>query len=530
MSTDGVAPESQSRNHHSAARAAQGERKTIWSSIKRLVYRTPQDVINEIGIRDDQQQLIEKSIHVCRHHWVMLLRDSLLPVGLAFMAAALAYYRAIGGDFLELDVGPVGEVDLFNRFIIFLIVAIFIVWFLLPMITSNRRKTRQALIGLAALLSALFYFRYQGGRFFYVTGNPNQAFDTFNIVLLGIICACLLWAIYVVFDWLNDFLILTDQRVIYDDEKLFVRRVQDQITIDDIQNVRVRTGEKTLLGYIQHHLKFGTIVVQSASFRKDIVFKTAYNPAEMQRHIMAEVKKLQANRSKEDFDNIIKTKILKTAPKPAQPPPKPRPRSALSSWLGTILPENPEQKEDGTIIWRPHWIFAVTALARPVGAFLLLLVILWLGVSVEAIPGGWFWVILLSGIVGFVLWFAWVFEDYRNDMYILTLSQVVDLEKIPFGPENRRSASLGSLQNVQLKTSFIGRLIGYGDVELETAGGRGDSKLTFHGVPDPNEVVFLINQYRAQFQRGEKERSLNDTITLLEAFYKHLQQQQPADS
>lgn len=525
MSTDGVVPESQPRNSRSTARTAQGERKSIWSSIKRLVYRTPQDIINEIGITDDQHQLTEKSIYVCRHHWVMLLRDSLLPLGLACLVAALAYYRAIGGDFLELDVGTVGEVDLFNRFIIFLIVAILVVWFLLPMIMSNRRKTRQALIGLAALLSALFYFRYQGGRFFYVTGNPNQAFDTFNILLLGIICACLLWGIYVVFDWLNDFLILTDHRVIYDDEKLFVRRVQDQITIDDIQNVQVRTGEKTLLGYIQHHLKFGTIIVQSASFRKDIVFKTAHNPAEMQRQIMGEVKKLQANRSKEDFENIIKTKIFKTATKPAPPPPEPASRSAFNSFLGKILLENPEQKADGTITWHPHWIFAVTALARPVGAFLLLLVILWFGVSVDAIPGGWFWVVLLSGIIGFILWFAWVFEDYCNDLYILTPSQVIDVQKIPFGPENRRSAGLGSLQNVQLKTTFIGRLIGYGNVELETAGGRGDSKFTFYGVPDPNEVVFLINQYRAEFKRGEKERSLNDTITLLTAFYNQMQQQ-----
>ncbi len=526
MATDGVTPESQSQNSHSAARAVEGERKSVWSSIKRLVYRTPQDIINEIGITDNQHQLIEKSIYICRHHWVMLLRDLLLPLGLACMVAALAYYRAIGGDFFELDVGIVGEVDLFNRFLLFLIVAIVVVWLLLPFIMSNKRKTRQALIGLAALLGALFYFRYQGGRLFYVTGNANQAFDTFNTLLLGIMCACLLWVIYVIFDWLNDFLILTDHRVIYDDEKLFVRRVQDQITIDDIQNVQVRTGEKTLLGYIQHHLKFGTIIVQSASFRKDIVFKTAHNPAEMQRQIMGEVKKLQANRSKEDFDNIIKTKILKTAAQPAPSPPRPASRSALNSLLGQIFLENPEQKADGTITWRPHWIFALAALTRPVSAFLLLLVILWVGVNMEAVPGGWFWVILLSGIIGFVIWFAWVFEDYRNDLYILTPAQVIDVQKIPFGPEDRRSAGLGSLQNVQLKTSFIGRLIGYGNVELETAGGKGDSKFTFHGVPNPNEVVFLINQYRAEFKRGEKERSLNDTIMLLTAFYNHLQQQQ----
>jgi translation initiation factor 2 beta subunit (eIF-2beta)/eIF-5 len=61
---------------------------------------------------------------------------------------------------------------------------------------------------------------------------------------------------------------------------------------------------------------------------------------------------------------------------------------------------------------------------------------------------------------------------------------------------------------------------------METAGGKGDSKFTFHGVPQPSEVVALINNYRAEFKRGERERSLNETIALLKEYHNFVQQQQ----
>ncbi len=504
------------------------EQRALLAFPKRLVYRSPQSVIQEIGLRDEHGRLYEKEIYTCRHHWSLLLRDLLIPVGMLLFFAVLAYYRTLGGEFLDLQVVPAGQIDMVNRLLLFTIVIIGCVWIFLALGTSNRRNTLTVLIILGVLLVGVFYFRYQGGRIFYINQNPliDRSFDTINMVLIGLATLGGLVTAYVVFDWLNDFLILTDQRVIYDDEKLFVRREQDQIIIEDIQNVVVDTGEKTPLGYIQHHLKFGKVVIQSASFRQDIVFQAASNPKEMQQQIMGEVKKVQDNWKKADFEKMIQ-KVTNSAKPAAAASAQSAKRSRTARFLSRLVPENPEYKDDGTITWRKHSIFALAEVLRPIGAFLLVLVVLMVSVQINLLPVsffGWFGLLLLLCVVGFIAWLLWQIEDYRNDLYILTTSQVVDIEQIPFGPENRRSASLGALQNVQLKTTFIGRFIGYGNVEMETAGGKRDSKFTFHGVPQPSEVVALINKYRAEFKRGERERGMNETMALLTAYHNYIQQ------
>jgi hypothetical protein len=52
---------------------------------------------------------------------------------------------------------------------------------------------------------------------------------------------------------------------------------------------------------------------------------------------------------------------------------------------------------------------------------------------------------------------------------------------------------------------------------LETAGSGG--KFSFHHVPRPRDVVQKINDYQVAFKRGEKEKNLNDTLTLLKHYH-----------
>ncbi len=517
-------PDSKSRMR--AARARERERRSFWNDATRLIYRTPQDVIEEIGVRDERGELAEHIQSICRHHWILLLRNELWPIALLLLAGIFLYVRSLGGEFLVLGAVDPGEMDIVNRILLVLIIAIALVRLILPLGASNMRQSRHGLVVTGIVLLGLFAFRYfLGGRLFVYTGTPVvNSFNIINNLLLLGILATVIVMIYIFFDWLNDFLILTNKRVIYDDEKLFVRRVQDQLVIEDVQSVRANTGTQSIGGYVQHLLKAGTIEVQSASFREPIVFRTAQNPREMQQQIDAAVKALQKTKTQETYTRIVK-KIMQNGDQPAAQPQKTSGTVKTSHFLGRFLGENPEIADDGTITWRPHEIFALIALSRPAGALLLGLIVVYIlrQIGLELIPPVWIVLILVVALI--VFWVVWIYEDYRNDLYILKPTQVIDVEKMPFGPENRRTASLGALQNVQLKTSFIGRLIGYGDVELETAGGGPKSKLTFHGVPRPYEVVARINQYLADFRRGEKERTLAETTALLETFYKHLPDQ-----
>lgn len=137
------------------------------------------------------------------------------------------------------------------------------------------------------------------------------------------------------------------------------------------------------------------------------------------------------------------------------------------------------------------------------------------------LPPVWLTVLSIALVIAFLAWSAWEVEDYRNDMYILTPTNIIDVEKKPIGPEDRRAASLGAITNVSFETTFISNLLGYGNVVVETAGSGG--KFTFTHVPNPRNVVSIVNDYYVMFKRSEKERSLNDMLELLRHY--HLAQQ-----
>ncbi len=112
---------------------------------------------------------------------------------------------------------------------------------------------------------------------------------------------------------------------------------------------------------------------------------------------------------------------------------------------------------------------------------------------------GWVlpWLFLL--FVG-VLWLAYEYADWYNDVYIVTNTQLIDIEKTPLGlSEKRRQANLDRIQTVDAKQESFWRVVlGYGDVIIRTA--AADEELDFLSVPNPKAVQSVI------FQRVEAAR------------------------
>jgi hypothetical protein len=135
---------------------------------------------------------------------------------------------------------------------------------------------------------------------------------------------------------------------------------------------------------------------------------------------------------------------------------------------------------------------------------------------------------LLSGLLAFGFWLPiglaafgwawWIYEGYRRDLYILTNQDISDVDKKPFGPENRRRAPLSSIQDITFNVTFIENLLGYGDVVIQT-GGAGGGTFTFSHVPNPRGVQATLNDYLTDFRKREKERQLRDTVALLREYH-----------
>ncbi|HJZ48730.1 MAG TPA: PH domain-containing protein [Roseiflexaceae bacterium] len=480
----------------------------------------------------------ERIIYYTRRHWVLLVIRVAIPLAIATLSLALAFYRAIGGVFFALDVAPQGRlVDPSNIIFLLLIGAILFWW-----ISRNRKKKTGADLFVNALvvfgvlvLGFVVYFRYQGGRVFSVDPTQAGGGDIITSVLfLGGLLALGL-SIYTLLDWANDFLILTNIRVVYDDTQLLVRHVQQDILIDNIQQVNL-SAESYLayfLGYLalwrdqflhflglrsgppldKVNVAYGKLVIGSLSARR-LVFDWANKPVDMQAKINAELGQLRRRQAPELLRQIIEDQIYEN-----KRPPAPKPTIFVEERAGPIpwiFHSNPEIQGD-QVTWRPYWIFLALAMFPAIAVLALATVLLSLASRVGIMSGGVAFAIWLPIALVCIGRIIWVREEHENDKYILQLERIIDVDKKPFGPESSRVAPLGNIQDISFDQSFVESILGYGDVSVLTGGAGG--KFTFLHVPDPRGVQATINDYLTDFKKRERERAQQATLDILKQYH-----------
>jgi CRP-like cAMP-binding protein/membrane protein YdbS with pleckstrin-like domain len=75
----------------------------------------------------------------------------------------------------------------------------------------------------------------------------------------------------------------------------------------------------------------------------------------------------------------------------------------------------------------------------------------------------------------------WLWADWRNDYYVITSKRVVHMEKTILLRESQDEAPLESIQDISiLMPSIVGRLLGFDDLSIQTAGAKG--RVTFSTV------------------------------------------------
>lgn len=460
----------------------------------------------------------ERLLHVARFHWLVLVRDALPPFVVVLGAGGIALYRAVGGRFLVAGATTsAAGMDVLNWFLLLLILGFGALWWRtrqsdikLPRFV---RLVRTAfIIAIIVVLMGVVLFRFSGGRLLYIDPySAGRASDTLNIILILIAIVAGLYLLYVIRDWSENYLVITNLRVVLDEQEYLVQRRQQLIAISDVQQVNVRAE-----GYLKYWLGFGTIIVRSFSPRT-LSFDYAAKPQLIQKIIMDEVNKLRRAEEPELLRQMIEDQVYGKAIKPATIPVKVREReNKLPSWF---FPPNPQIDTQRDIVtWRPADVFVLLALSKP----LLLFAVLTAGVVLLARfglvgSGGavllWLPVLLIAGG-----WAFWIRESYVHDVYILNRQQIIDVDRRPFGPESRRQAPLSSVQDISYNVSIVEFILGYGDVIIETGGAAG-GRFTFSHVPNPRGVQATINDYMTDFKRRQKETQIKDTLALLKQYH-----------
>lgn len=159
---------------------------------------------------------------------------------------------------------------------------------------------------------------------------------------------------------------------------------------------------------------------------------------------------------------------------------------------------------DNAVVYRTHWWILFKKTALP-GFFLLAIILVvlarFLG-FLSIIPEEVVYVgALILAVVSWG-WLIYLYQDWQNDVYIISDEQLIDVYKKPMGMDDRRSAPVKNIQTVEFeRKGLINLMLNFGTVKIKI----GNEELTFDNVYQPSEVqAEIYSRYRATLETAKK--------------------------
>jgi CRP-like cAMP-binding protein len=321
--------------------------------------------------------------------------------------------------------------------------------------------------------------------------------------------AVILWAIWVIIDWGNDYYIVTNQRVVWLEKVVGIYDSRQESPLSTVLSVGVEANQ---FGRI---LDYGDVIVRT--FVGKILFNNVDHPAQAARMIeeyWQRTREAAVGMEKDAMKNAIRKRLGIPVPAPAKPaadpvkpaaaPPK-RGIWAILKYLGADTLRLRFESGD-TVIYRKHWVVLIMqAWISVAGTLATLILFIYRlgqlafdpveafisfqgGLRVDAWAGA-----LFVAMFPFLGWLIFEIADWSNDKFEVTAEQIIDLDKRPFGTETRNAAQLDSILGTEYKRiGILGNIFNYGTVYI-TVGG---SKFAFEDVIDPAAVQSDIDRRR----------------------------------
>lgn len=367
---------------------------------------------------------------------------------------------------------------------------------------ARRHKIRlyQALLGPAfATLLPIFLF---GWAFISSAMTPVAVGGALLVLII-------LWGIWQAVDWSNDYYIVTNQRVVWVERVVGIYDSRQEVPLATILSVNVETD------VIGRALDYGNVTVRT--FVGKIQFDFVDHPeqaADMIREYWERTKASGSQAQKDAMKNAIRSKLGLAVQAKAQddlPPIVIEDKDIQKKSLIWIVLSNLFKlrvEDGGTVIYHKHWFVLLQQASKPLlffaGVVTLIFIRIW---SLAQSPDQSFLepnaagslrpdtaiVLLLFLTLPIIGWMVWEYIDWKNDIFMVTPDEIVDLDKKPLGTEERRSAQIESILSTEYKrVGLTGYLLNYGTVFIVVGG----TKLEFQDVLDPAGVQADINRRR----------------------------------
>ncbi len=341
----------------------------------------------------------------------------------------------------------------------------------------------------------------------------------------------LLWAGYSLFDWFNDYILLTNKFVLHREYDLF----QFQGHIDKVPLEQVQSVNAVKNSVVQSILHIGDIRITTAAQATALFFNNVGRPTELQEKISAAAQ--DARRAGRALGQARSQQVIRESVESYYQLPPQLERDAPEE-DGSKSAESAQQTrpswfrrrygyrvvEGDIITFRRHWIVFVRHAIWPLialGGWIL--IVSTIGIfSGPTMTNPVFALIALSFLALILFGLYWYFENWRNDIYRLTSNMVIDLAKLPLGfGSSRTEAALSNVQNVTaLQPNLLSTLLRYGEVTVETAGAS--ANIVFLDVARPNQVqadIFQrIQRVRNDQSQRQEEQRRREFITMMDVF------------
>ncbi|MBK7450268.1 MAG: cyclic nucleotide-binding domain-containing protein [Anaerolineales bacterium] len=328
---------------------------------------------------------------------------------------------------------------------------------------------------------------------------------------LALVVGILGWGIWNAIDWSNDYYIVTNQRVIWLEKVIGLHDSREEAPLGTILSVGVETD------YLGRILDYGNVIVRT--FVGKLEFDHVDHPvqaADMIREYWERTKAITTRSQMDVMKDTIKQKLGLPLDKRQQVELAPvipvDEEKIIKTPLWLLALQNLVQlriEEGGKIIYHKHWLILLRQGWKPIGLFFSAIILFfWRLIYLATTSGHALFhtnaagfptpdtlaTVILILFIPIGVWVWYEYTDWKNDTFMITNDEIFDIDRKPFGTEERRSAQIENILSTSYKrVGFIAYIFNYGTVFI-TVGG---TQMAFEDVMDPAAVQADINRRRA---------------------------------
>ncbi len=339
---------------------------------------------------------------------------------------------------------------------------------------------------------------------------------TSGLLLFGLdLFIVLAWIVWCIIDWVNDYAVITSRRVLFEEKVMFFYHSQHESPMSAILSV---TAATSLLGRL---FAYGDILVKT--YTGLIVLPGQKNPSlivDIIETLWSRNKTTNSVHEKEEVQTTLRRELglpiiqSEGVVEDEQPTEEYSKAGSLLSALANVF--SLIKEEENQVTYWTHWIFLIKGLFLPTVLFLGLLTFSIYRTSglINFFSDPSFY--LLFGVLLSVTlaWLLYKYFDWRNDYYVISDEQILDVYKKPLGREEKNSAQIKNILSIEYKRlGIIGLLLNYGTVYIRV----GDSTLTFDNVYNPAFIQqALFRRMETLEQKSNEERQISERNRMAE--------------